>query len=54
VASTSVSRFSRSMFCLSHVTVRQSSSLTLIAADVSLSDIVQVSVTGVASIGMFY
>lgn len=50
MASTSVSSFFRSMFCLSYLTVRQSSS-TLIAADVSLSE---VSVTGVASIGMFY
>ena len=54
VASTSVSIFFRSIFCFSHLTVRQSSSSTLIAADVSLSDVAQVSMTGLASVGMFY
>ena len=54
VASTSVSIFVRSMFCLSHLTVRQSSSSTLIAADVSIPDVAQISMTGLASVGMFY
>ena len=54
VASTSVSSFFRSIFCFSHLTVRQSSSSTLIAAEVSLSDVAQVSMTGLASVGMFY
>lgn len=54
VASTSVTIFIRSMFCLSDLTVRQSSSSTLIEADVSLSDVSQVSMTGFASVGMFY